>query len=109
MSDVKEPHVTDLPWVRRLRKPTDQCNGYRWSQMPMKAIWNPVLKEKYRCKNRGHYRFKALKRVVWQPADNGDYCWSHLFVEIYHPDELIRAERWFKRHYPKTPEPRSNS
>lgn len=85
--------------------------------MPVKAIWNrdgsradPALKERYRCRHRGHYRFKALKlrRSDWYaPATTGVYCWQHLWQEIYHPYEIERVERWLRRHYPELAEPRS--
>lgn len=116
MSD-NEFHVTKLPWVRQRKHPTERCDGYRRSQMPSKALWNrdgtradPALKERYRCKHRGHYRFNALsqRRDDWLvAATTGVYCWQHLWQEIYHPREYNRAERWVTRHYPELLESRS--
>jgi hypothetical protein len=73
--------VARLPWVTRLEK-TQSCDGYRWSHMPLKALYKmgdkppvPGLKEKYRCKNRARWKFRALRN---SSAKSGVYCWSHL-------------------------------
>jgi hypothetical protein len=51
--------------------------------MPLKALYGrgnkppvPGLKDKYKCKNRARWKFRALKN---SNAKSGVYCWSHLF------------------------------
>ena len=81
------------------------CDGYRWSQVPLKALfadmrgYDPVLKEKYRCKNAAHYDFTALKaRNEWDiVADSGVYCWSHLMSQLDHMNEWSHFVRWWDK------------
>jgi len=85
-----------LPWVRRLREET-RCDAYRWSQMPLKVMGDPELRERYRCKNRARWHFTALQRSY---ARDGDYCLSHLIHSGLYGDmrEERRMETWFARH-----------
>lgn len=91
--------LASIPWVDRLEKPKP-CEGYRWSSMPLKAIYTmggkpPVGKEKWRCKKLAHWRFRA-KRNSW--AKTGNYCWSHLFSSGLHHDQIEsdRLDEWMK-------------
>jgi hypothetical protein len=82
--------VTDLyarlPWVTRLDE-TKPCDGYRWNHMPGKALRDPALFAKYRCKNRARWQFRALRtRASAWPRD-GIYCWPHLQVQLHSMDE----------------------
>jgi hypothetical protein len=110
--EVTKPKYDDkieqVPWVKRVKE-DKQCDGYRWSQMPVKAVWNkdgtradPALKEKYRCKNKAKWHFTALKRDEFS-AKSGDYCHSHLFAAGFYGsmDEDARLNRWVKRNRPE--------
>lgn len=62
-----------------------QCEAYR--SMSIKARRNPLLKEKYRCKNTIRYKFTALQKSY---ADSGRYCGTHLWSSGLSCDELER-------------------
>jgi hypothetical protein len=83
--------VSRLPWVTRLKK-TQRCDGYRWHSMSFKALRDPALKEKYRCKNPARWRFRALARGEFRAA-SGVYCWSHLACQMDHMNEMARTRR----------------
>ena len=87
-----EEFLKTLPYVKRV-KPDFICDGYRWSQMPLKAVYDPVLKEKYRCRNDGHWKFKALKRSY---ARDGTYCFAHLHSLglVHDMDEEKRTKKY---------------
>jgi hypothetical protein len=84
---------------------TQTCDGYRWSRMPLKAIWadvrgyDPSLKERHRCRNAAHWVFRALKpRGKYDfPAHDGVYCMSHLFSQLHSPSEWDRFCDWVDR------------
>lgn len=69
--------IARLPWVTRLDR-TQDCDGYRYSSMSFKALRDPVLKAKYKCRVPARWRFRALRRNP-MPARDGVYCWSHLW------------------------------
>lgn len=72
--------VARLPWVTRLEQ-TQDCGGYRWAHMPGKALRDPAVMAKYKCRNRARWRFRALPESPRNPlpAQDGTYCWSHLW------------------------------
>lgn len=71
--------VARLPWVTRLDQ-RQACDGYRWSSMSFRARRDPELMAKYKCKVPARWKFRALKRNP-MPAQDGTYCWSHLWAE----------------------------
>lgn len=91
-----------IPWVRELREPLPRCEGYRWSQMSLKASRDPELRERYRCKNLARWHFTALRRLPRYsfPCRDGSYCWPHLFSLglTGSMDEEARVNRWLARH-----------
>lgn len=72
--------VARLPWVTRLDATRD-CDGYRWAHMPGKALRDPEIMAKYKCRNRARWKFRALpeSRRNPLPAQDGTYCWPHLW------------------------------
>ncbi|SRR5258706_9231232 len=91
------------PWIYRL-KVSDRCDDYKWSKMPLKAVYSmhgrePTGMEQYRCKNRAWWEFRALKRGTPMPAKDGMYCWMHLIHHAihYNPEEQRRFDRWYKK------------
>lgn len=70
--------VARLPWVTRLEQ-TQDCDGYRWAHMPHKALRDPVIMAKYKCRARARWQFRADKRAEI-PAQDGTYCWAHLWA-----------------------------
>lgn len=94
--------ITRVPWVNRL-DPPEKCDQYRWSAMPMKAVHNPMLKEKYCCKVGARWRFTGLDTKT--PLDDfitgvligksGVYCYSHLINQAFIPErEWKRWQAW---------------
>lgn len=91
-----------IPWVTFLgSRGKDRCTAIR-SGAPLKAYHGTPAQiaeaaVKYRCKNRGIWRFKALKRSY---AGDGTYCWSHLVYRGLHGgmEEDARLERWMRKH-----------
>jgi hypothetical protein len=73
-------YVARLPWVTRLER-TQDCDGYRWGHMPDKALRDPEIRAKYKCRNRARWRFRAMKPSSRNPfpASDGTYCWPHLW------------------------------
>jgi hypothetical protein len=69
--------VARLSWVTRLEQTRD-CDGYRWAHMPHKALRDPEIMARYKCRARARWRFRADKRADL-PAHDGTYCWSHLW------------------------------
>ena len=60
--------VARLPYVTRLDA-TQDCDGYRWSHMPLKALADMDIMARW--------QFRALPQP--DQAANGTYCWHHLF------------------------------
>lgn len=91
--------AAQLPWVTRLDQAQD-CDGYRWSHMPLAALNSSLTIDQYRCRNRARWRFTALRgedRYAFAARD-GTYCWAHLWVQLMHgPAEEDRLERELKR------------
>lgn len=84
--------IARLPWVTRLEQ-TQDCDGYRWSHMPGKALRDRALFDRYRCKARARWMFRGL-RGTGLDADDGVFCWQHLLVQLRSsPAETERAER----------------
>jgi hypothetical protein len=87
---VATTEAARLPWVTRLER-TRACDGYRWTHMPLKALRDPDVLERYRCRGRARWVFTALK--VRHPATDGTYCWSHLLTQLtQYPDEEARLD-----------------
>lgn len=92
--------ITDLaarlPWVTRLPE-TQDCDGYRWSQMPLAALDSSATMDRYRCRNRARWKFTALADAPF-PARDGIYCWQHLRVQLQvNPAEGERTYRGLQR------------
>lgn len=88
-----------LPWVTRLDQ-TQDCDGYRWSHMPVAALSSSQVMDRYRCKARARWRFTALReedRYAFAARD-GTYCWAHLWTQLQHnPAEKDRLQRELRR------------
>lgn len=97
--NARKKLAEEIPWVTRLVKERP-CDAVRWGEVPLKAIWvmhgkPPTGTEKYRCKKKGVWKFKALKR---SHAKDGVYCWIHLLQHLYYDMlEEARLERWDAR------------
>lgn len=94
--------LSHVPWITKRKTPI-QCEAYKWSSMPLKAVHSmhgkePTGIEKYRCSKPGYWKFRALKRAYF-PAKDGTYCWMHLvFSGIHHnPEEDRRFEKWYEK------------
>jgi len=89
--------VARLPWVTRLDQ-AQACDGYRWSSMSFRARRDPELMAAYKCRVPARWRFRALKRNP-MPAQDGTYCWSHLWAAgLQHdPAEEARTRRGLAR------------
>ena len=85
--------ISRLPWVTRLERTTD-CDGYRWSRMPLKALGDTFLMSKYKCRASARWQFRADRRAQ-VPASDGTYCWAHLWSLglQYSPAEEERTRR----------------
>lgn len=102
--------VARLPWVKRLTTPQERCDGIKWGKVALGDLYarggKPArgIQERARCKRRGWYRFKALKRSTRFPApeaDSGVYCYDHLTMQIGdHPREHARLRRWLEQNEP---------
>jgi hypothetical protein len=95
--------VAALPWMTRLDT-TQDCDGYRWSHMPLKAVGDRWLMEKYKCRARARWRFTALLDVTGTgggydlDARDGTYCWAHLWTQLRHnPAEGDRTRRGLRK------------
>ncbi len=84
---IRQARILELPWVDR-EALGGTCDGYRWSHMPGKALRDPAVLEKYRCRNTAHWRFTALEAVPGTAqaphlgtGTSGLYCWPHLMVQ----------------------------
>lgn len=93
--------IAMIPWITYSTKRVP-CDGIRWSQVPLKAIYTmggkpPTGTEKYRCKNWGYWHFTAHKK---SGATTGVYCWHHLGTQIHHdPIEEDRYINYVQRNY----------
>ena len=96
----RQHFISRVPWVTRLTTPVDRCDGYRRGQMPIKALSDPELREKYRCKRRGWWEFRAIpksRRSAWgNYGSGGTYCWLHLWSAglACGMDEDERLQAW---------------
>jgi hypothetical protein len=82
--------IAQLPWVTRLDA-TQACDGVRWSHMTGKAMRDPELFSRYRCKMRARWQFTGL-RGTGLDAEDGVFCWQHLLVQLRsNPAEDARA------------------
>jgi len=93
-------YVARLPWVTRLEQ-TQDCDGYRYAHMPLKAVGDPAARAKYKCRARARWQFRALapSRRNPAPAQSGTYCWSHLWsLGLQHGmTEHVRTQRGLAR------------
>lgn len=93
--------IARVPWVARL-EPAEKCDQYRWSSMSRKAAFDPVLKEKYRCRLDARWKFTGLDRPSNGDAPDfilvgksGTYCYSHLVNQAFIPEhEWARWQAW---------------
>lgn len=95
--------IARVPWVERLDLPVT-CDQYRWSAMPLKAVYRPKLglKEKYRCKNHAYWKLTGLdsgspinKFDSLHMGKSGVYCYSHFVNQAFIPDlEWARWQAW---------------
>lgn len=83
-----------LPWVIHLPA-ARPCEGWRTATMTAEAAWDPVKREKYRCRNRARWRFFALGKDALVHAPDGTFCWSHLVMDClyFSPAEAQRTEQ----------------
>lgn len=99
----RRAYLESIPWIKRL-KIALPCDGFRYSKMPLKAIYPhgpkrslpPTGTDQYRCKSIAYWKFKALKR---SGAEDGVYCMSHLYNQMSHMGEYERVNRWITRKY----------
>lgn len=107
----REEFYRKLPYVTELRGEHDTpCDGIKYSKVAMRDLYpmygKPArgIQPRARCKNRARWRFTAtrrLRRGNWEtPATSGNYCTLHLSMELDHPAEARRAEKWFNKLYP---------
>lgn len=74
--------MTRLPWITRLDEPQD-CQAYKWTHMPQKALLDLDLMAKYKCRNKARWKLAALEGApLGLDARSGIYCWCHLWVQI---------------------------
>jgi hypothetical protein len=108
----RKAHLLNIPWITLVKKP-HRCDGVKWSGMPLYALYNGVRNktkeeqdarfDKQRCKKKGLYRLRALKRgrIYETKANSGEYCWSHLMNNLnYSPGERRRLDAWFEKNPP---------
>lgn len=92
--------IVRLPWIDRLDV-AQVCDQYRWSSMSIKVARNLELREKYRCRVSGLWKFTGLepddpKDPDWMlVGKSGIYCYAHLVNQAFIPyDERDRYEDW---------------
>jgi hypothetical protein len=89
---ITTSQAAQLPWVTRLDR-TQDCDGYRWAHMPLRALGNPELLAWYKCRNRARWQFRELGALP-VPARGGTYCWAHLMAQLLaNPAEEERVAR----------------
>jgi len=95
------------PWIDRLKEATT-CDALKYNHMPLKAIYSmggkpPTGTEKYKCKSKAYWRFRALRRYSahypYPPAKDGNFCYNHLIHNCihYNPKEQQRFYRWYEK------------
>jgi hypothetical protein len=91
-----------VSYVRYLGDDGDgRCEAYRWSDMSLKAVHDPELREKYRCKNTARWRYRYL---LWRGSEKQakiqNMCWAHLVYAGFYGsmEEIERNDRWWRRH-----------
>jgi hypothetical protein len=99
--------LAKVPWVKTLATHV-RCEAYRWSDMPLRALypWGPgnlyppVGKDKWRCKKMASWHFTASKR---SRATSGNYCWHHIMYSGISHDEIefTRFDRWYANYQEK--------
>ena len=105
----RQDFIGGLPWVAKLTKPKEHCEGIKWETVALKDIFpsgpraNQVpargFQDRSRCKNKGWWRFRAKRvRGAWShQAKSGTYCWSHLIQQMYStPEEKARIDKAWK-------------
>ena len=88
LADFAPPKLTGLvarlPWVTRLGE-TQACASYRWGHMPLKALGDPFLMSRYKCRNHARWQFSPLPDPYLPglaPA-RGVFCWPHLLSQFH--------------------------
>ena len=90
-----------VSYVRYLGDDGDgRCEAYRWSSMPLKAVHDLELREKYRCKNVARWRYRYLRRYNAEEPRVRKLCWTHLVYAAFYcsVEEVDRNDRWWRRH-----------
>lgn len=99
--EERKEWLKTLPFVTWRKKAKD-CEGVKWSKVPMKAVWHPKthrrqpesMLDPYRCRRPGHWQFKSLKRSL---SKDGTYCMAHLFQQLHHDSkEYARIMRYWR-------------
>lgn len=103
--------VSLLPWVRRLTdREVGLCEGYRRSSMPLKALCDPELRERYRCSNLARWRYRYLDSAnrAGRSPRREDLCYAHLCSSAIDGsrEEEERCRRWWDRHLEEVDEVR---
>lgn len=78
-----------------------RCEAYRWSGMSSKAMYDPELREQYRCKLVARWRYRYLvRRGSGEVPVVKKMCWTHLMYGgfYYSMEEDRRFDRWWRRH-----------
>jgi hypothetical protein len=103
----RRERLQQLPFVKLLlTKDLPPCDGIRWSHVPLRAVWHPKTHkrqpdselEPYRCRNRGRWKFTALKR---SNSKSGVYCMSHLFVQLTQDDRERKRLHEYEKQWEK--------
>lgn len=103
--EARKEVLRQIPWVKELKESDVPCDGIRWNQVPLKAVYKmhdrtPTGLSKYRCKNKAKWHFTAKKtREQYSQATSGNYCMAHLFSAglYYNMDEEKRLNTWYRR------------
>lgn len=84
----REAYLLTAPWISLVHGMV-RCDS--------NAHGRSSMSNRPRCKNRGKYRYRALKRS-W--SKSGNYCWSHLpmFNDM---EEEARWDRFIKKNPPE--------
>lgn len=104
--------LPDIPWVELLDG-NDRCDGIKWSQVPMKEIWDKKTHRKhplsvrkknielYRCHFKARWYFTATTELNPNEKSyvtDGHYCFKHLYYSCLRGDltETVRIDDWLE-------------